>query len=123
MRIFQLQFRDQERGPPEEFRDIELAKSEAMTRAADRGLGEDLDDEDEWVCRIWEGDDLLHEVVVGDLPDRGPDGRRISPVRPASDVQGDTLHEALDESFPASDPPSQTSPTVASKVKVTERKP
>jgi hypothetical protein len=118
MRTLQLQFRDQDRGPPEDFRDIELAKSEAMTRAADFGLGEDIDDQDEWICRIWEGGDLLHEVVAGDLPQRGPDGRRITPVRPASDIQGDKLHEALDESFPASDPPSPTSPTVASKVKV-----
>ncbi len=119
MKTFQLQLRDQDRGPPEEFRDLELAKSEAMARAADRGLGEDLDDEDAWVCRIWAGDDLLHEVVVGDLPERGPDGRKVNPVLPASDLQGDKLHEALDESFPASDPPSPTSPTVASKVKVT----
>jgi len=122
MKTFQLQFRDQERLPPEEFRDLELAKSEAMARAADHGLGEDIDDEDEWVCRIWQGDDLLHEVVAGDLPARGPDGHKVNPVRPASDIQGDTLHEALDESFPASDPPSQTSPTVASKVKVDEGK-
>jgi hypothetical protein len=122
MRTLQLQFRDQERGPPEDFRDIELAKSEAMTRAADFGLGEEIEDEDEWICRIWEGGDLLHEVVVGDLPQRGPDGRRINPVRPTSDIQGDKLHEALDESFPASDPPSLTSPTVASKVKVDDCK-
>jgi hypothetical protein len=118
MRTLRLQYRDQERGPEEEFRDVELAISQAMSRAADKGLGEDLDDEDEWVCRIWQGDDLLHEVVVGDLPQRGPGGKRkINPVSPTSDLQGDNLHEALDESFPASDPPSQTSPTVASKVK------
>jgi hypothetical protein len=117
MRKLRLQYRGQDRGPEEEFRDVELAVSQAMERAADRGLGEDLHDEDDWVCRIWQGDDLLHEVVAGDLPARDPGRRRINPVRPASDVQGDKLHEALDESFPASDPPAPASPTVASKVK------
>ncbi len=117
MTLYCLQFRGQDRGQPEEFRDLALAKSQAMERAADRGLGEDLDDPDAWVCRIYEGEDLIHEVVLEDLPQRGPDGKHVMPVKPAADVEGDKLHEALDESFPASDPPSPVSPTVATKSK------
>ncbi len=114
---YRLQFRGQDKGPPEEFRDLALAKSQAMERAADRGLGEGLDDPDAWICRIFAGEDLIHEVVLEDLPARGPDGRHVMPVKPAADIEGDKLHEALDESFPASDPPSPTSPTVATKSK------
>ncbi|MCU0789722.1 MAG: hypothetical protein MUE79_01520 [Nitratireductor sp.] len=117
MKCYRLQFKGQDKGPEEEFRDLALAKSEAMKRATDKGLGEDISDPDEWVCRIYEGEDLIHEVVAEDLPDREPDGDHVTPVRPASDVEGDQLHEALDESFPASDPPSTSSPTVATKVK------
>ncbi|HSO47178.1 MAG TPA: hypothetical protein VLQ68_04515 [Rhizobiaceae bacterium] len=117
MKVYRLQFKGQDKGPPEEFRDLALAKSLVMERAADCGLGEGLEDPDDWICRIFEGEDLIHEVVLEDLPQRGTDGKRIVPVNPAADVEGDKLHEALDESFPASDPPSPVSPTVATKSK------
>jgi hypothetical protein len=117
MKRYRLQFVGQDKGPEEEFRDLALAKSEAMQRAADHGLGEDIEDPDTWICRIYEGEDLIHEVVLEDLPERGPDRKRVMPVKPAADMQGDKLHEALDETFPASDPPSPSSPTVATKVK------
>ena len=111
MPTFTIEFRGCADRVEEDFRDLAMAKSEAMRRAADIAEIDDRRGDDALGgARLFDAEGrMLHQVRLRDLAEAPSVAPEYQP-----EETNDELEEGLQDSFPASDPPSVTSAGIAS---------